>query len=189
MNIIIAGCTCSGKTTLANELSEDRYSIMPEDAYFKNLNDMPKYRNNYLMDSINAFCSKEYELDSKQLINQGFIYIPEYDIKTNTRINKNTILKKTGIVIFEGLHTITILNSLPDSLKIFIDTDLEECLIRRVIRDKENYGLKEETIRKYFYECVIPMYKAYIYPQIESADVVLKKEDDIKCLLKRFTKN
>lgn len=60
VNVVIAGTTCSGKTTLANEIRNhfsDRYSVtlVAQDDYFKNLPDIPRIREGYLTDSIEAF--------------------------------------------------------------------------------------------------------------------------------------
>jgi len=187
MNILIAGVTCSGKTTLANKISNA--CIMSQDNYFKDLKDIPKYRGRYLMDSVNAFKHDEYYQDAKYLLQHNQVEIPRYDLSSNRRISKDLLLLKKELVIFEGLHAIRILNGLPDSLKVFLLVDLEECLKRRIERDSELYNVPAIVIREYFDECVIPMYKEYIYPQIEIADLVIREGDDAKCLLKKYIRS
>ena len=191
MNVIIAGATCSGKTTLAKEIEEiyPNVSIMPQDNYFKDLTDIPKYRGRYLMDSINAFEYREYNQDSHLLLEAGRIDIPKYDVASNKRLTKDLLLLKKEIVVFEGLHTIKILTDIPDALKIFLLVDLKECLRRRIARDSQKYGIKPDLIKEYFNECVIPMYQEYIEPQCKMADIIITEGKEKKWILKKYIKN
>lgn len=184
MNIVISGCTCSGKTTLANKLSK---TIMSQDSYYKDLKDIPKHKEKYLMDSINAFHINEYLEDSINLINNDSIYIPNYDISTNKRISKDLKLFKSSLNVFEGLHTINILKDI-NTLKIFLNTSLDECLKRRIKRDTLLYRIDEKVIIDYFNETIIPMYKLYIENQKDSADIIIKEGDDPICVLKKYIK-
>ena len=185
MNIVIAGVTCSGKTTLANSI--EGASIMPLDNYFKDLFDIPKYQGRYLMDSINAFHHGEYCQDALELIRTGEVEIPRYDISSNRRLAKDLLILKREIMVFEGLHTIKILSEIP-SLKVFLQVDLRECLLRRIERDSKKYGVPPKTIEEYFKECVIPMYNEYIEPQSKMADIVVKEGEDIAWSLKKYIK-
>ena len=188
MNIVIAGATCSGKSTLALELS-NTYSdvcIMPQDNYFKDLKDIPIYRDRYLMDSLNSFHYDEYYQDSNELISNSQVLIPRYDINENKRISKDLLILKKNLIIFEGLHAISILSSIPDSLKIYLDIDLDTCLARRIKRDSAEYGILPEVIEEHFKATIIPMYNEYIRKQKEKADIVIREGDDAKCLLKKY---
>lgn len=187
MNIIISGLTCSGKTTLSNliKVTLNDVSIMPQDYYYKNLLDIPKSKGRYLMDSPNAFFMDEYRSDAITLLKTGKVLIPNYDVSINKRISKDLYLKKEEINIFEGLHTISFLNDLDDSLKIFIDTLKDECLERRIIRDKK-YGVPSSVVRDYFEEVVYPLYKLYIEREKEEADIVIRSEEEEMCLLKKL---
>lgn len=185
MNIVISGCTCSGKTTLANKLSK---TIMSQDSYYKDLKDIPRYRGKYLMDSINAFHSNEYLEDSISLLNNGMVYVPNYDISSNTRKSKDLKLIKSSINVFEGLHAISILNSI-DALKIFLNTSLDECLKRRIKRDTSMYGINENLIIEHFNETIIPMYKSYIEKQKDMADIVIEEGVEPLWVLKKYMKS
>lgn len=183
MNIIISGISCSGKTTLSNEIPNSLH--FEQDWYFKDKKDIPLTRKGYLFDSPNAFHISEFKNDVENLLEYGTILIPDYDIKTNTRISKIRKITSKKINIFEGLHTINELKHLRDSIKIFMDTPLEECLKRRIQRDTQYEISKQEVIR-YFYEVMLPMYKCYIEPQKGLADFIIKGDEDKQCLLKRF---
>lgn len=183
MNIIIAGMSCSGKTTLSNEIPNSLH--FEQDWYFKDKKDIPFIKKGYLFDSPNAFHMIEFKNDVEKLLKNGSICIPNYDIKTNTRVSKNKEVKINKLNIFEGLHTITELKELEDSIKVFMDTPFEECLLRRIKRDT-SYGINEKEITRYFYEVMIPMYKSYIEIQKEYADLIIKGDKDKQCLLKKL---
>ena len=74
-----------------------------------------------------------------------------------------------------------------DAIRVFLDTDLDLCLKRRILRDKK-FGISEDEIIRYFKEVMLPMYECYILPQREIADYVVKGSDDEICLLKKFRK-
>lgn len=180
VNVIIAGTTCSGKTTLANEIRNYfsgtyAVTIVSQDDYFKDLKEIPRTRKGYLTDSINAFHTTEFKNDVETLLKNSSVIMPKYDISSNTRISKNKIVKSGKINVMEGLHTISILGYLDNSIRIFLDTDINMCLSRRIARDTFKYGIPEDRIRQYWYDCVEPMCKEYIFPQQKLADIVLKQ--------------
>ena len=175
-NAVIAGGTCSGKTTLAadlkNQLSgEFSVTVINQDDYYKDIQDVPKTGKGYLMDSPNAFHSREFRQDVDLLLREGAAFVPLYNVEQNKRVSKNLTVSRSQVNIFEGLHTIMLLEGLPCSLTIFIATPLEICLERRIGRDTRLYGIPEERIKENFDDCIVPMYSAYIAPQMEKADI------------------
>lgn len=181
VNIVIAGSTCSGKTTLANRIwnyfsNEFAVTVVAQDDYFKNLPDIPRTQQGYLTDSIQAFHTVEFKHDVKMLLQNGIVTMPRYDVPTNTRICKNKIVRRGTINIFEGLHAIELLSDLENCITIFIDTDIEICLKRRIERDTSKYGIPEARIRQYWSECIRPMYDRFIFPQREKANIIMTCE-------------
>lgn len=181
VNVVIAGTTCSGKTTLANEIRNhfsDRYSVtlVAQDDYFKNLPDIPRVREGYLTDSIEAFHTIEFKHDVQMLLINGVATMPRYDIATNTRVSKNKIVRAGRINVFEGLHTIQLLGELDNCIKIFVDTDIDICLKRRIARDTSKFGVPEVRIRQYWNDCVKPMCERFIFPQKEDADITINRK-------------
>ena len=184
MNILISGCTCSGKTTLANLIKKElNASVINQDSYYKDLINIPKTRYGYLLDSINAFSIQEYIKDASDIQTKS-IYIPNYDISTNKRLSKDILLEPSDLNVFEGLHTITLLKNLKDTLKVFIDTDLNTCLERRIQRDNT---IDKSKVIEFYNTCILPMYYEYIEPQKRISDIVLKNGEEI-CLLKKLKK-
>jgi len=175
-NVVIAGGTCSGKSTLADNLKkqlskEFSVSTIRQDDYFKDLQDVPKIREGYLMDSPNAFHASEFRQDIEKLIRDGATVVPEYDVAQNKRVSKSMPITRAQINIVEGLHTLKLLGGLPNAVTIFMSTPLEVCLERRVSRDTKLYGVSEDRVRENFYTCIAPMYDSYIAPQMEQAEI------------------
>lgn len=181
INVIIAGITCSGKTTLASQIRNyfsNNYSVtlVSQDDYFKNLADIPRIREGYLTDSIEAFHTSEFAHDVNALLKDGVVFMPRYDIATNTRISKNKIVRVGRINVFEGLHTIHLLGNLDNCIKVFVNTDNNLCLERRIARDTLNFNVPEIRIRQYWNDCIMPMCDKYIFTQIEDADIILNRK-------------
>lgn len=185
MNIVISGMSCSGKSTFADEFKN--FLHFEEDWYFKDKKDIPCVRSGYLFDSINAFNVSELKSDVDKLLRDGSVLVPNYDVVNNRRIDKNSVVYKEDINVFEGLHMISILKDLGDTVSVFLDTDLDLCLKRRIERDKK-YGISEDVIVSYFRDVMIPMYECYILPQKKYSDYVIKGDEDKLCLLKKFQK-
>lgn len=177
-NILISGMSCSGKTSLSNEINkyfckDYTISIISQDSYFKNIEDIPTWKNGYLTDSFDAFHINEFKNDINTLLEKGIVYIPNYDVSINKRLSKSNLITLGNINIFEGLHTISILNNLNNCVKIYIDTDNDICLDRRIQRDTTKYNIPEKIIENNWKNNIIPMYKKYIYPQKEKADIII----------------
>lgn len=183
VNIILAGITCSGKTTLANQLrrfleKEYTVTIVSQDDYFKNLPAIPRTRGGYLTDSIEAFHTLEFQQDVQLLFQNKVVMMPRYAMASNTRISKNKIVRLGQVNIFEGLHTISLLRGLENSIKLYVDTNPNLCLKRRIARDTSKYGIPEARIREYWRECIQPMCKQFIFPQKQEADILLTTEEN-----------
>lgn len=178
VNVVIAGITCSGKTTLANNLKrvfEKEYTvtIISQDDYFKNLPEIPRVQDGYLTDSVEAFHTLEFQQDVQFLLQNGVVIMPRYDVASNTRLSKNKVVRTGQINILEGLHTISIFSKLPNSIKIYLDTNPDVCLNRRIVRDTSKYAIPEGRIREYWEKCILPMCEQFIYKQKQIADIIL----------------
>ena len=180
-NVIIAGGTCSGKTTFADNLKielskEFSVTVIKQDDYYKDIQDVPRIRKGYLLDSPNAFHTREFRQDIEQLLTEGASVVPQYDVAQNKRVSKNVKMSRSQVNILEGLHAIMLLEGLPDTLTVYIDTPLEVCLERRVSRDTGLYGVAAELVKENFADCITPMYHSYIDPQREKAEIIADGE-------------
>ena len=183
--IAIAGASASGKSLFAQtlydellpELGSDGISIIKEDAYYRDQQHLEmdeREKNNY--DHPNAF---EHSLMCEQLtslINNESVQYPEYCYKTHTRIESTTQLKPTKIVLVEGILVLSnadLLNCF--DIKVYMDTPLDICLIRRIKRDITERERSIDSITKQYVETVRPMYYRYIEPSKEFADIVVTR--------------
>jgi uridine kinase len=188
----IAGASGSGKTYVANSiikrLGSDKAMIIQEDSYYKDLSDIPyeeRVRKNF--DHPDAF---DYDLLAKhllQLLNNEAVSHPIYDYMLHTRsketkkIGPGVLIILEGILIFNNAR----LRELMD-YRVFIDTALDICFVRRLKRDIEERGRTVDSIIRQYTETVRPMYIKFIAPSKQYADIVISGEggnsDDVDIL-------
>tara|TARA_R110001583_G_scaffold77851_3_gene211589 strand:+ start:13396 stop:14040 length:645 start_codon:yes stop_codon:yes gene_type:complete len=183
--IAIAGASASGKSLFAEtiyqellpELGSDGISIIKEDAYYRdqsNISMDERNQNNY--DHPKAF---EHELLCTQLtslIAQQNINCPVYCYKTHTRTAETITVKPTKIILVEGI----LLLSNPElrncfDIKVYMDTPLDICLIRRIKRDTKERERSLESITNQYLTTVRPMYYQFIEPSKAWADLVITR--------------
>lgn len=183
--IAIAGASASGKTLFAQtiydellpELGSEGISIIKEDAYYKDQTHLEleeRELTNY--DHPNAF---EHSLMSEhlhQLIQNNNIECPVYCYKTHTRTAETLTLAPTPIILVEGI----LLLSNPElrerfDIKVYMDTPLDICLIRRIKRDIVERDRSIESITNQYLDTVRPMYYQFIEPSKLWADIVITR--------------
>ena len=178
----IAGASGSGKSLLAstiiNELGSDKIAIITEDSYYKDQSHLPfdvRVKTNY--DHPDAFDHEllfEHiiKLQSKQSIN-----VPVYDYTNHTRSAKTKRIKHdNAIIILEGilLFAEKKVKDIID-IKIYVNTPLDLCLIRRIERDVLDRGRTIQSVIEQYQETVSPMFYKFIEPSQKHADIVVPK--------------
>lgn len=183
--IAIAGASASGKSLFAEtiykellpELGANGISIIKEDAYYRDqshLNMDERNKTNY--DHPKAF---EHELLCSQintLVEQTEIQCPVYCYKTHTRTENTMTIRPTKIILVEGI----LLLSNPQlrdcfDIKVYMDTPLDICLIRRIKRDTQERERSLESITNQYLTTVRPMYYQFIEPSKAWADLVITR--------------
>lgn len=183
--IAIAGASASGKSLFAqtiyqellSELGPNGISIIKEDSYYReqsSLNMDERIQTNY--DHPKAF---EHELLCFQLttlIAQKNIDCPVYCYKTHTRTQDTITVKPTKIILVEGI----LLLSNPElrdcfDIKVYIDTPLDICLIRRIERDTKERERTLQSITNQYLTTVRPMYYQFIEPSKAWADIIVTR--------------
>ncbi|ALO35180.1 uridine kinase [Colwellia sp. MT41] len=183
--IAIAGPSASGKTLFAQtihdelvtELGKNGISIIYEDAYYRDqshLSMQEREQTNY--DHPDAF---EHELLSDHLIQlteNKTINSPVYCYKTHTRINETKTLLPTKIILIEGILLLSN-QELRDcfDIKVYMDTPLDICLIRRIQRDLVERNRSIESVTSQYLATVRPMYHQFIEPSKAWADIVITR--------------
>lgn len=175
----IAGGTGSGKTTVARsvieQLETDKVTFISQDNYYKDQSHMTmeeRIKTNY--DHPFAF-DNELLMEHLTLLQSGQpAYAPVYDFKLHTRSSETLELKPNRIVIVEGLFVLYD-EKLRDMLhiKVFVDTDSDVRLLRRVLRDIEERGRSIHSIHQQYLATVKPMHEAFIEPSKKYADLII----------------
>lgn len=177
----VAGGSGSGKTTVANNLvkafkAEDA-TLVEQDAYYKELTNMTleeKAKVNFdHPDSI------EFELLRKHILalkNGESIDRPIYDFTTHSRKEGSVKINPSKIIILEGIliFAVSEIRELLD-VKIFVDTDADEMILRRIERDMNERGRSFESVKDQYLTTVKPMYLEFCEPSKRYADVIIPR--------------
>ncbi len=174
----IAGGTGSGKTTLMKNLVErfgPEVTVLSHDNYYKCRDDMPfeeRCKVNY--DEPDAMDTSLMVYHLQQLRRGEAIDCPVYDFalhnrsKETTRVEPRPVIIVEGILIFENEP----LRDLMD-IKIFVDTDADVRLCRRIKRDVTKRGRTLESVLEQYQATVKPMHEKYVEPSKRYADIVV----------------
>lgn len=179
--IAISGASGSGKSlfteNLLKEFAEEGKSvqILREDHYYRAQDHLPmEEREKVNYDHPLAF---EHELLVEHLLalkSGNSIEYPQYCYKTHTRLQQTETLISAPVIIVEGIMLLASpeLNSLY-GIKIFVDTPLDICLLRRMKRDMAERGRSFESVANQYESTVKPMYHQFIAPSRFTADVIV----------------
>lgn len=177
----ISGASASGKSLLANtiltELSSERVVVISEDSYYKDhpeLSDEERAKINF--DHPDAF---DHDLLCQHLaeLQEGkTILVPSYDFTKHRRSPETRKICNQTIVILEGilLFAEKKLREMMD-IRIFMDTALDVCLVRRVRRDVIQRHRTFESVLLQYETTVRPMYMQFIEPSKRYADVIVPR--------------
>lgn len=174
----IAGGTASGKTTLMNNLIQyfgEDVTLMSHDNYYKRHDDMTyeeRCQLNY--DEPGAFDTSlmAYHLDQ---LRHGFaVDCPVYDFTVHNRSDKTIHLEPKKVIIVEGILIFENeeLRSLMD-IRIFVDSDADIRLCRRISRDVRKRGRSLESVLSQYQNTVKPMHEKYVEPSKKFAHLVV----------------
>lgn len=176
----VAGGSASGKTTIIKKLNEyfgNDIAVISHDNYYKAHDDMPfeeRGRLNY--DHPDAFESERMAEDVRRLIKGSPIEMPTYDYCMHTRSSKTIVVEPKRVIIIEGILVLEsrALRDLMD-VKIYVDTDADERLIRRIKRDMLERGRSIESIIAQYSDTVKPMHEEFVEPSKKYADVIIPR--------------
>ena len=178
MIIGIAGGTGSGKTTLTLRLKErfgDDVSILYHDNYYKSHSDMPyEARTKLNYDHPDAFDTPRMIADLEALRRGEAIQSPTYDYTIHDRARETVEVRPTKVVVVEGILIFEnrTLRDLMD-IKIFVDTDADVRILRRVLRDVKERERTLDSVVSQYLTTVKPMHEAFVEPSKKYADVIV----------------
>ncbi len=180
MIIGIAGGTGSGKTTVArsviNRLGLGKVTFISQDNYYKDHSHLSmSERETINYDHPLAFDNELLISQLVQLKDGRTVHAPVYDFSIHARSATETLkLEPRTIVILEGLHVLSdeALRKLLD-IKVFVDTDPDVRILRRIVRDIEERGRTIQSIHDQYLSTVKPMHEAFIEPSKKYADIII----------------
>lgn len=173
----IAGGTASGKTTLARILKrsfQDKVTILKHDYYYYDRSHFNVKDNKINFDHPDSF---ETDLLIKQLRKLKLgqkVARPVYSYKTNKRLQRTKEVKPAPIIIVEGI-LIFHYEKLKDlfDLKIYVDTDADIRLLRRISRDIKERDRTFDSVKKQYLSTVKPMHQKFVEPSKYQADIII----------------
>ena len=162
----IAGGSASGKTTIVNnikELFQNDIELISHDNYYLSNDDKTmeeRVKLNY--DHPSSFDT--YEI----------IYRPVYDYTQHTRAKEVVEVHPKKVIILEGILILEDprLRDLMD-IKVFVDTDADERLMRRILRDTQERGRTVESVLNQYVTTVKPMHEQFVEPSKKYADIIM----------------
>lgn len=201
----VAGGSASGKTTVAARLKEeynDNVELICHDSYYLAHDDMPfeeRVKINY--DHPNAFDTERMLKDIRSLKQGIAIDCPVYSYSEHNRTKETVHIRATKVIIIEGflIFENKELRDLMD-IKIFVDTDADERLVRRILRDVKERGRSLESVITQYIKTVKPMHEQFVEPTKKYADVIIPRGGEnqvalqivmnrIKAIVEEETKN
>lgn len=174
----IAGGTGSGKSTFTNRLKhifKDQVTVLYYDNYYRAHDELPfEERKKINYDHPDAFETDLLLEHLKALKAGNSIECPVYDYTQHNRSEKVTVVKPSNIILLEGILVLAD-ERLRDQMdiKIFVEADADERILRRVVRDVKERGRDIDNIVDQYLSTVKPMHYLYVEPTKMYADIVI----------------
>ena len=174
----IAGGTGSGKTTLMKNIVErfgDVVTVVSHDNYYKRHDDMSyEERSQINYDEPAAFDTELMVQQLQQLRRGESVLCPVYDYTVHNRSDETVVIEPKRVVIVEGILIFAdeALREQMD-IRIFVDTDADIRLCRRIKRDVNKRGRTIESVLNQYQQTVKPMHEKYVEPSKKFAHLVV----------------
>lgn len=175
----VAGGSGSGKTTVAKEIyrqfADQSILIIEQDSYYRDQADKTmdeRLQTNY--DHPLAFDNELLIQQINELLEYKSIEKPVYDYTAHTRSDKIIPVEPKDVIILEGILILEDdrLRDLMD-IKLFVDTDADVRIIRRMVRDTRDRGRTLESVIDQYTSVVRPMHNQFIEPTKRYADIII----------------
>ncbi len=176
----VAGGSASGKTTIVKKIQEyfgEDIVVLGHDSYYKahdNMDYDERARLNY--DHPNSFDTERMAEDVRKLIKGQAVDIPVYDFTIHNRSAETVHVEPKNLIIIEGILILENkeLRDLMDA-KIYVDTDADERLTRRIRRDMVERARSIDSILEQYATTVKPMHEEFVEPSKRYADVIIPR--------------
>lgn len=178
MLIGIAGGTGSGKSTFTNRIKKqfgDDVTVIYHDNYYRRRDDIPfEERKKINYDHPDALETDMLIEHIKRLKAGKSVVCPVYDFSVHNRSDKTVVIKPSKVILVEGILVLQnpeLCNLL--DIKIFVEADADERILRRVLRDVEERGRDLRGIIDQYLTTLKPMHYRFVEPSKAKADIVI----------------
>lgn len=175
----IAGGTGSGKSTVARKIAEGlpagSVSTVDHDSYYRDRADLSTDERAHLNYDHPESLDNDLMVTHLERLRAGeAAHIPIYDFKSHSRLTETRLVEPTRILIVEGILVFVEerVRRLLD-VKIFVDTDADIRVFRRIRRDLEQRGRTFQSVREQYYASVRPMHLQFVEPSKRWADLII----------------
>lgn len=182
----VAGGTGSGKTTVTqailSRLPGESVALIEQDSYYRDLSHLPfseRVKTNF--DHPDAF-ETELLVEHLDRLSRGeTIQKPLYDFVTHTRRKETVAVEPRDIIVVEGILVLED-KRLRDRLdiKLFVDTDADVRILRRMVRDINERGRTMESVINQYLSVVRPMHLQFVEPSKRYADIIIPEGGENK---------
>ncbi len=195
--ILIGGGTSSGKTTIAKQITsqlgnQNVYTFSHDNYYYDLANLTPAEIKKINFDHPDAIDSARLISDVKDILAKKEVFIPDYDFITHRRIQGEHINNSYDVIILEGIFALYFPQLVKlASLKIFVETDADLRLARRIDRDINERGFTINEVLNQYISTVKPMHDIFIEGTKKQADIIIpgeKKFDRVLIMINGFLK-
>ncbi|MCA1663684.1 MAG: uridine kinase [Myxococcales bacterium] len=180
----IAGGTGSGKSTVARKIADglpaDSVAVIDHDSYYRDRSDLSFDDRSHLnYDHPDALDNDLLVQHLEALRGGRGVDVPNYDFKTHSRLSERRRVEPPRILIVEGILVFVEerVRALLD-VKIFVDTDADIRVFRRIRRDLEQRGRSFQQVREQYYATVRPMHLQFVEPSKRWADLIVPEGGD-----------
>ena len=184
----IAGGTGSGKTTVAHKLAASmpgRSVILDHDAYYRDQSHLSPAERAHINYDHPASLESSLLVEHLRALRAGnAVDVPIYDYANHARSQQTRRVEPARVIIVEGILVFTeaaVREQL--DIKIFVDTDADIRLMRRIRRDLEHRGRTFQSVRDQYYATVRPMHIEHVEPSKRWADLIVPEGGDNKVAL------
>ncbi|HAR5650767.1 TPA: uridine kinase [Staphylococcus pseudintermedius] len=175
----IAGGSGSGKTSVTNKIMNNleghSVALIEQDYYYKDQSHLTfeqRLKTNY--DHPFAFDNDLLIQNLKSLQSGQSLEVPTYDYTNHTRSDKTIAFQPKDVIIVEGIFALENeeLRNMMD-VKIYVDTDADLRILRRLVRDTKERGRTMESVIDQYLTVVRPMHNQFIEPTKKFADIII----------------
>ena len=174
----VAGGSASGKTTIVKKIQEyfgEDIVVLGHDSYYKAHDDMDyEARSQLNYDHPNSFETERMVEDVRKLMKGQTVDIPVYDYTIHNRSERVQHIEPAPVLIVEGILPFAEpeLCALFD-YKIFVDTDADERILRRILRDVKERGRTLDSVVNQYLTTVKPMHEQFVEPSKKNANLIV----------------